>query len=263
MPVFGYGTYKLLPHAAIVGVSCALSCGYRMIDTASFYGNEKEIGKAVQSAQVSRQDVFLTTKVWNTDQGYQNTLKAFERSRLALDTDYIDLYLVHWPMREHLVATWEALESIYQSGKVRAIGVSNFHESHIALLLEKGYQCPMVNQIELHPYLNQEKLRKYCLQKNIAVESWSPVMKGNAQHDPVLMRIADKYDKTAVQVTLRWHIQHGLIPIPKSQTADRIQENIDVFDFTLEEKDMKKIDQFNKPQRYGSHPEKVYINGIF
>lgn len=258
MPWLGLGVYKAQEGEEVKrAVRTALEIGYRAIDTAAIYENESGVGEAIQESGVAREHVFLTTKVWNDDQGYESTLQAFEESLHKLRTDYIDLYLIHWPVRGQYTDTYRALEKLYKDGRVRAIGVSNFHIHHLEELL-KGCQIqPMVNQVELHPMLSQLELREFCRQRNIQMEAWSPLMKGGDifQHS-VIQELAQKYGKTPAQVILRWDIQSGIVTIPKSVTPSRIQENSDIFDFTISHEDMKKIDAINKNERVGTNPDK-------
>ncbi len=256
MPYFGLGVYKAKEGSEVeFAVQTALQHGYRSIDTAQFYGNERGVGKALKESGVPREDVFITTKVWNDSQGYENTLRAFEESREKLGLDYIDLYLIHWPVSGKYKDTWKALEHLYREKKVRAIGVSNFHIHHLEDLFEDCEIKPMVNQIELHPKLTQKELRAFCQKHSIQVEAWSPLMKGNSFDHPTLAAIAEKYGKTVPQVILRWDIQQKIITIPKSVNAERIKENADIFDFELTEQEIEDIAQMNENHRYGPNPD--------
>lgn len=255
MPVLGFGTYQIDPETAYNATSKALATGYRSIDTAAFYNNEKEVGNAIRDSGIPRKDIFLTTKLWNDNQGYQEAKDAFARSMEQLQSDYVDLYLIHWPVSGKYIDSWRALEELYQEQHVRAIGVSNFNARHIEDLLTRGMGLPAVNQIELHPYLSQKSLRNYCAEKQIRIESWAPIMKGHVTEDDKICALASRYEKTPAQVVIRWHIQHGLIPLPKSITPSRIEENFDVFDFQLSDEDMQIIDSLNYNHRYGPDPE--------
>lgn len=255
MPGFGLGVYKVEEEIAVEAVKTALKNGYRGIDTASYYKNEKGVGKGIKESGIPREEIFVTTKVWNDEQGYENTLKAFEQSLDRLGLDYLDLYLIHWPVKGKFKETWRAMEKLYEEGSVRAIGVSNFHVHHLKDLMKDSNIKPAVNQVELHPHLTQFDLRKFCQEQNIQIEAWSPLKKGRIFDEPVLKEIADKYGKTPAQVILRWDIQHQIITIPKSTKEERIIENADVFDFSLTAEEMKRIDQLNKNERTGTNPD--------
>jgi len=256
MPLFGLGVFLAKEgHEVENAVRCALELGYVHIDTAAIYGNERGVGKAVRESGIPRNEVFITSKVWNSDQGYQSTLKAFDISLDKLGTDYIDLYLIHWPKGDLSIETWKAMEEIYASGKAKAIGVSNFLVHHLQDLLPTCKITPMVNQFEFHPYLQQPSLQKYCSKHAIQVEAWSPIMKGKVNEIPVLQALGAKYGKTPVQVTLRWEIQKGIVTIPKSTKPERILSNADIFDFELTEEDMAKIDRLDKNRRIGADPD--------
>lgn len=256
MPRIGLGVYKMTePDIALKAISTALETGYRHIDTASLYANESEVGEAVRNSSVPREEIFITTKVWNKDQGYDQTLKAFEKSLELLGLEYIDLYLTHWPVKETFVDTYRAIERLYEEKLIRATGVSNHHQHHLEAIAAKANIKPMVNQIECHPRLTQFDLRTYCAEQGIAVTSWSPLARGGLLNEPTLLRISSKYSKTPAQVIVRWHLQHDLIVIPKSVTPARIAENIDVFDFELSFEDMKNIDSLNLNERTGADPD--------
>ncbi|MEI4771844.1 aldo/keto reductase [Psychrobacillus sp. FJAT-51614] len=261
MPRIGLGVYKMTePDIALNAITTAIDAGYRHIDTASLYANEKEVGEAVRNSSVARNDIFITTKVWNSDQGYDQTLKAFEKSLELLGLDHIDLYLTHWPVKETFVDTYRAIERLYEEKLIRATGVSNHQQHHLEAIAVKANVKPMVNQIECHPRLTQFDLREYCAEQGIAVTSWSPLARGGLLNEPTLQRISDKYGKSPAQTIIRWHLQHDLIVIPKSVTPTRIAENIDVFDFELTFEDMKNIDSLNLNERTGADPDNFNFN---
>jgi diketogulonate reductase-like aldo/keto reductase len=263
MPQLGLGVYKAKEgDEAYEAVSNAIKVGYRSIDTASLYGNEESVGRAVIDSKIPRNKLFITTKLWNSDQGYDSAFKAFENSLNKLSVDYIDLYLIHWPNHDMdlSVDTWRAFEEIYKSKKARAIGVSNFKPKHLEHLLKNTSVVPAVNQIELHPYMAQLETRDFCQKHDIKIESWSPLMQGGlVLKDSVITALAKKYTKSPAQVVIRWHIQNGLIVIPKSVTKSRIKENFDVFDFELSKIDMQKMDSLNKNMRVGPDPDGMAI----
>ena len=261
MPQLGLGVYKIHEGRQVHDVvNAAIQAGYRSIDTAALYGNERGVGGAVRESGIARDDIFITTKVWNADQGYGLTLKAFETSLRQLGMDYIDLYLVHWPVGRKFLQTWRACEYLYEQKLVRAIGVSNFQTHHLDQLLQEANIVPVVNQVELHPRLTQERLREYCQAKGIAVEAWGPLMRGGEiLRDEVVAKIAKRHNKTPAQVVLRWHIQRGIIVIPKSATKERIEENINIFDFELSAHDMLAIDQLDAGQRVGPDPDNFHF----
>ena len=247
MPRLGVGT----SHVAGVQdvgreIEAALSLGYRLIDTATAYGNEALIGSALAASGVARDELFVTSKVWPSDQGYHETLRAFEASRSRLGLDYLDLYLIHWPESNLTAATWRAFETLRASGLVRAIGVSNFRHGDLARLYETAKVPPAVNQIEFHPYLQQTELVEECSSRGIAVEAWSPLMRGKVGRVPELIEIGTRYNKTAAQVTIRWILQKGVITIPKSTHEYRLRENADVFDFALSAEEMAVIDALDR-----------------
>ena len=260
MPQFGLGVWQAEEGVEVEqAVTTALACGYRMIDTAAIYRNERGVGKAIVASGIPRDELFITTKVWNTDQGYDSTLKAYDASLERLQLDYVDLYLIHWPEPRagKFIETWQAFEKLYADERVRAIGVSNFKPTHLAQLLEVAHIVPMVNQVELHPKLQQHETRAFCKQHDIKVESYSPIMRGSELlQDPVLTELANLHNKTPAQIVLRWHIQNGLIVIPKSVTPSRIQENINIFDFELSDNDMQAIASMNEDKRIGIDPDK-------
>lgn len=259
MPQLGLGVWQVKNGQEIeTAIHSALDSGYRMIDTASMYGNEEGVGEAVRSSNVSRDELFITTKLWNSDHGYKNTHKAFDESLKRLNMDYVDLYLIHWPVPKlhKTIETWRALEEIYNSGRAKAIGVCNFNISHLEEMMANTTIVPAVNQIELHPYLQQNELRNYCHEKGIHPESWAPIggTGGDLLQNPTLADLAKKHGKSPAQIVLRWHIQIGQIIIPKSTHPERIAQNIDIFDFTLDENDMAAIAGLNADIRLGPDP---------
>ncbi|MCG7345618.1 aldo/keto reductase [Sporosarcina sp. ACRSL] len=257
MPQLGLGVYKMTDsEETIQAITYALEVGYRAIDTAAIYENEKETGEAIRQSGIPREELFITSKVWNTDQGYDETLRAFEASLERLGMDYLDLYLTHWPVAGSFVDTYRAIERLYDEKLIRATGVSNHHIHHLEKVFNVTNVKPMVNQIELHPRLTQEPLRNFCNDHGITVTSWSPLARGRLMEEPILQQIGLKYGKTPAQVIIRWHLQHGLVVIPKSVTPSRIQSNIDVKDFELTPEDMLKIDGLNRDERTGTNPEK-------
>ncbi|MFK8795546.1 aldo/keto reductase [Planococcus plakortidis] len=260
MPRFGLGVYKMTDkEAAVEAMVKAIQTGYQAIDTASVYENEAEVGEAVRAGGVPREKLFITSKVWNTDQGYDQTLRAFEASLKRLDMDYLDLYLTHWAIPNTFEETYRAIERLYDEKLIRAAGVSNHQQHHLEKILAKANTKPMVNQIELHPQLTQEPLREFCAAQDIAVTSWSPLARGRLLEDPVLSEIGEKHGKSIAQTIIRWHLQNDLIVIPKSVTPSRIVENADVFDFELSEEEMKQISALNQDWRSGTHPDEIKV----
>ncbi|MFE5323995.1 aldo/keto reductase [Paenibacillus sp. NPDC056579] len=255
MPWLGLGVWKTKDGEEVIqSVKAAIQAGYRSIDTAAAYGNEDGVGTAIKESGVQRDELFITTKVWNADQGYDSTLRAFEESRRKLGLDVIDLYLVHWPVKGKYKDTWRALEKLYKDGAVRAIGVSNFQVHHLEDVMSQSEITPMVNQVEFHPLLTQEKLRSFCREHRIQLEAWSPLMQGNLDI-PLLSELGAKHGKSPAQIILRWDLQHGVVTIPKSVTASRIQQNGDIFDFQLSAEDMAKLDALNENRRFGPDPD--------
>jgi methylglyoxal/glyoxal reductase len=256
MPQFGLGVYKAANGTEVTtAVEAAIQAGYTLIDTASFYQNESGVAAGVKNSGINREDIFLTSKVWNTDQGYESTLNAFEKTLKELEVDYLDLYLIHWPVGDRFLDTWRAFEKLYKEGYIKAAGVSNFQIHHLEKLLANSSLVPAVNQVELHPRLTQIELRDYCQQKNIQVESWSPLGRGRLLHEPTIEYVAKKYEKTPAQIIIRWHLQNELVVIPKSVTPERIAENADVFNFELSGEDMNVLNQLNMNERFGQHPD--------
>ncbi|MCM3261162.1 aldo/keto reductase [Paenibacillus lautus] len=255
MPWLGLGVWKTKEGEEVIqSVKSAIAAGYRSIDTAAIYGNEEGVGQAIRESGVSRDELFITTKVWNDDQGYEKTLQAFETSRKKLGLDIVDLYLVHWPGKDKYLETWKALIHLQKEGLVRSIGVSNFQIRHLQHIIEETGVVPVVNQVELHPLLSQKELQGYARENHIVLEAWSPLMQGNLDQ-PALAQIAEKYGKTTAQVILRWDIQNGVIVIPKSIKDHRIRENAGIFDFELSAEDMAAIDGLNQNKRFGSNPD--------
>ena len=259
IPQVGLGVFQTKEGAEVErAVESALEAGYRLIDTAAAYGNEAGVGKAVKASGLPREEVFITTKLWNANHAYEDALRAFDESLSKLDCGYIDLYLIHWPlpMEGKFTQAWKAMERLYADKRVRAIGVSNFKPHHLDELLKGAQTVPAVNQIELHPLFQQKATRAYCAEHGIAVESYSPLMQaGEALEHPVIANLAQKYGKTPAQVILRWHVQSGFIVIPKSVKPERIRENIDLFDFELSEQDMRAIDGMDGGRRIGADPD--------
>lgn len=255
MPGFGLGVFKVAEGDLVVNaVKSAIRTGYRSIDTAAIYANEEGVGRGIRESGLPRDQIFVTSKVWNGDQGYDSTLQAFETSLKKLGMDYLDLYLIHWPVKAKYLDTWRALLKLYGEKKVRAIGVSNFPIAHLKNILEMSDVIPAVNQVELHPLLNQKELRDFCREASIQIEAWSPIMKGNLDL-PLLMELSQKYNKTPAQVVLRWHVQHDVVVIPKSVHDYRIRENSQIFDFSLSNEDMLRIDSLNENKRFGPDPD--------
>ncbi|MBL4952832.1 aldo/keto reductase [Neobacillus sp. OS1-32] len=260
MPWFGLGVFKVKEGSEVIeSVRAALKHGYRAIDTAAVYQNEEGVGKAIKESGVPREEIFITSKVWNSDQGYESTLQAYETSLKKLGLDYLDLYLIHWPGKNKFKETWKALEKLYKDGRVRAIGVSNFKIHHLEELLKDCEIKPMVNQVEFHPHLTQKDLLAYCQKEGIQLEAWSPLKQGQLVNDPVLTEIGKKYGKSAVQVILRWDLQNKVVTIPKSIKEQRIIDNANIFDFELTAEDMETIDGLNKDERVGSDPDVMMV----
>ncbi|MDC3424434.1 aldo/keto reductase [Aquibacillus sp. 3ASR75-11] len=256
MPRLGLGVFKVEDGQEVIqSVKAALKHGYISIDTAAVYKNEEGVGQAIKESGISRKELFVTSKVWNDDQGYDATLKAFETSLTKLGLDYLDLYLIHWPGKDKYKQTWKALEQLYKEGKIRAIGVSNFHVHHLEDLIEDAEIKPMVNQVEYHPHLAQKELHAYCKKEEIQLEAWSPLKQGQLLDEPVIKEIANQYGKSPAQVIIRWDLQNEVVTIPKSIKEHRIVENASVFDFELTKEDMARIDRLNKDERVGPNPD--------
>ncbi|KIL74410.1 aldo/keto reductase [Bacillus badius] len=262
MPQLGFGVWQVEDDQATVAVTKAIETGYRSIDTAMVYQNETGVGKAIQQSSVPREELFITTKVWNSDQGYENTLRAFEESLERLGLEYVDLYLIHWPTPKYdeYVDTYKALEKLYHDGRVKAIGVCNFEIEHLERILKECDVKPVLNQVECHPYLAQPEMKEFCAKHDILVEAWSPLEQGgDVLKDAVIQQIAEVHRKSPAQVVLRWHIQNGTIVIPKSVTPSRIEENFQVFDFELSQEEMTEINELNRNRRKGPAPNDMNI----
>ena len=261
MPKIGYGVFRVDEGKELEdAVVTAIRSGYRSIDTAAIYGNERSVGKgirkAIESELVTREELFVTSKLWNNHSSYDETITAYNQTLEKMGLDYLDLYLIHWPGQDKYLMPWKALENLYQEGRVKSIGVSNFQVNHLENLLSHSEIIPVINQIEFHPKLTQSEVRAYCLQHNIQVEAWSPLMNAELLNNEKVREIASKHGKSAAQVILRWDIQHGVITIPKSMTPSRIKENISLFDFSLTDEDMKQLNDLNENLRNGPHPDK-------
>ena len=246
IPSIGFGTYKSGDDEETAKiVKNALNLGYKMIDTASFYNNEVGIGNGIKESGIDRKDIFIVTKLWNDDHGYDKTIEAFNKSLNNLQVDYIDLYLIHWPNKLN-AETWRAFEHLYETGKIKAIGVCNFKIEHLEELKKTAKIMPMVNQVEIHPFSTKNNIINYCKDNNIKVVAWSPISRGRVLSNDLMIDLSQKYKKSIVQIVLRWHMQKGVIPIPKSSNENRIKENIDIFDFEISSEDMKAIDSLDE-----------------
>jgi 2,5-diketo-D-gluconate reductase A len=259
IPQLGFGVFEIPESETADAVTVALEAGYRHIDTAAVYGNERGVGDALKASAIPREENFVTTKVWNADHGADATRAALERSLSTLGLEYVDLYLIHWPVavRDRYVETWSAMRSLQDEGAIRAIGVSNFEPEHLARLHEETGVVPTVNQIELHPRLQQAQLRGYHARHGIATEAWAPLAKGGVLDDRAILGLAERVGRTPAQVVLRWHVQLGNIAVPKSVTPSRIRQNLDVFDFELSEEDLQTIAGLEANERVGPHPDSV------
>jgi len=256
MPWLGLGIHRAGAGEAVVeAMKCALNAGYRSIDAATYYENEHRVGEVLSECGIPREEIFLTSKVWNTDQGYHSTIRAFETSLEKMQTSYLDLYLIHWPMGHLSIESWRAMEELYEMGKIRAIGVSNFLIHQLKDLMDHARIMPMVNQVEFHPELVQPELLQFCKENQIQPEAWRPLMKGQVNEIKLLQELAEKYQKSPVQIVLRWDIQKGVVTIPKSVTPERIIHNANIFDFELTQEDMDKIDRLNQNKRMGQDPD--------
>ncbi|MBM9545908.1 aldo/keto reductase [Leptospira sp. 201903074] len=249
VPQLGLGVWKSRPKECLEAVKSALSLGYRHIDTAAIYGNEADVGTAIKESGVSRNDIFLVTKLWNADQGYDTALRAIDVSLKKLGTDYVDMYLIHFPVSGKRNESWKALEKIKAEGKAKSIGVSNFMVPHLEELLKETGTVPAMNQVEYHPFLQDTKLKEYCIQKGILLEAYSPLAHGQKLEDSRITKLANQYKKSNAQILIRWSLQAGHVVIPKSKNPERIRENADVYDFVLSEADMKEIAGWNEDFR--------------
>ncbi|WP_091024786.1 aldo/keto reductase [Bacillus sp. UNCCL81] len=260
MPIIGLGVFQVEDGQVVIdSVKASIRNGYRSIDTAAIYQNEEGVGQGIREAleenDLKREDLFITSKVWNADLGYQSTIDAFELSLKKLGLDYLDLYLIHWPVEGKYVESWKALETLYKNGKVKAIGMSNFQIHHLKEVMANAEIMPMINQVELHPMLSQVELREFLKENSIQVEAWAPLMQGQLFENETLSQIANKHNKSIAQVVLRWHLQNGVVIIPKSIKEHRIQENANIFDFELTEEDMNQINSLNQNLRVGPDPD--------
>ncbi|NML38377.1 aldo/keto reductase [Chitinophaga sp. G-6-1-13] len=256
MPYFGLGVWQTNDGQEVIdAVTYALDAGYRHIDTAAIYENEEGVGTAVANNKVDRKDIFITSKVWNADQGYDKTLRAFDESLEKLKTDYLDLYLIHWPVKGQYKETWRALEKLYVDGRVKAIGVSNFLQHHLEDLFQGANVLPMVDQLEFHPFLVQPTLLDFCRQHHIQYQAWSPLMQGKVFKVPELQQLAEKYGVSIAQLVLRWDLQKGVVTIPKSVQQQRIMSNAEIFNFEITPEDVAAIDALDRSERVGPDPD--------
>lgn len=260
MPRHGFGVYKLTDEKRMrTALETAADVGYRLFDTASFYHNEKQLGDFFQSSGLKRDDFFVTTKMWNTEQGYDETLRAFEQSQKKLQLDQIDLYLVHWPKRDTFFETWRAVEKLYDEGLVRAIGVSNFEAHHLDRLRTSANVLPVVDQVETHPHFPNHLLHRYLEELHVVHQAWSPLGRGGVLEESTLIELGKKHGKSPAQIVLRWHLQNNISIIPKSETPSRIKENADIYDFELTEADMRQVDRLNTGERVSHAPDVMYV----
>lgn len=258
MPTVGFGTWQISNAEAPVIINQALDAGYRLIDTASMYNNEEGIGKAIKENSLSRAEIFLATKLWSNDHGYDNALRAMDNSLKRLQTDYIDLFHIHWPVpkSDKYVPTWKALSRLHKEGLAKSIGVCNFQISHLQRLLDETGIVPAVNQIELHPHFQQKELREFHAKHGIVTEAWSPLSRGEVFTDKAIAALSEKYKKSPAQIVLRWHFENGLVAIPKSSNFSRILENLNIFDFKLNESDLVEISKIDKTDgRISANPD--------
>lgn len=257
IPAQGFGVFRIENGSDVYNaVLQALKAGYRLIDTALIYGNEEGVGEAIEDSNIPREEIFVTTKLWNYDQGYDKTIKAFHESMKRMQLDYIDIYLVHWPGEDKYVDTYKALEDLYEKNLIKAIGVCNFKIHHLKTLMDKTDITPAINQIEIHPLMSQKETIKFCKDNDIQVEAWGPLMQGKEDLDiKELSKISEKYDKSNAQIILRWHFENKVLALPKSETPSRIKENINIFDFKLTKDEIKIIDELNQNKRLGPDPD--------
>jgi diketogulonate reductase-like aldo/keto reductase len=256
MPYFGLGVFKTMEGNEVENsVKWALEAGYRHIDTAAIYENERGVGNAIKASGIPRNELFITTKAWNENQRKGTVMEGFEESLKLLQTDYVDLYLIHWPVKGKYTETWKVFEEIYRSGRARSIGVSNFLQHHLEDIFQIAEIMPMVDQVECHPHLVQQPLVDFCQSHHIVFEAWSPIMRGAVNDIPLFIELAEKYKKTPVQIVLRWDLQKEIVTIPKSVHKDRIESNADVFDFELSTEDIHRIDALDINKRFGAHPD--------
>ena len=257
IPQLGFGVFQIEPDQTREAVATALEIGYRHIDTAEMYGNERGVGEAIRGSGLQRDEVFVTSKLSNDNHAYDDALQAFEETLARVDIDYLDLFIIHWPLPAvgDFLQTWRALEEMARSGRVRAVGVSNFQVAHLERVLANTDTVPAVNQIEVHPYLTNEAVRTFCVEHQIAVEAYSPIAQGQVLEDPAITAIAEQVGKSAAQVTLRWHLQRGDIIFPKSVTRERVEANFDLFDFALDDDQLAAISALNRDERTGQDPD--------
>lgn len=262
IPCIGYGTYKAADTNSCDIIATAAKAGYRFFDTASFYGTETFLAEALKQADLPRNEVFITSKVWKAEMGYNETLEAFERTLKNLDTDYLDLYLIHWPRytldgewKQTCIDTWKAMEELYEAGRVRAIGLSNFLPHHMDVILDNCNIKPMVNQLEVHPGYTQEAAIRYCQERDILVQAWSPLGRQRVLEEPLLIELAAKYDVTSAQICLRFLLQRGINPIPKASSFERMRNNMDIFDFSITTEDMHRLNTLPQTGWSGEHPD--------
>lgn len=256
MPEVGFGVFQVPPgQKTYDAVRKALKLGYRAVDTATAYENEEDVGRALRDSDIDRKDIFLTTKLWIPDHGYDSTLRAFEQSKAKIGVEIIDLYLIHWPAKRDFTETWRAMERLYREGQIRAIGVSNFLIHHLETLLEKAEITPAINQIEFHPFNVQPGLLEFCDVHAIQVEAWSPLVRGRFFDHPVIAEIAEHHGRSPAQILIRWDLQHRVVTIPRSTQEDHIRENSEVFDFELSSEEMSKLDALDEGKRIGPHPD--------
>jgi 2,5-diketo-D-gluconate reductase A len=257
IPQLGFGVFLIPPDETVAATTTALETGYRHIDTAQMYGNEKQVGEAIRRSGIPRDDVFVTSKLNNNRQARDDILRSFDQSLADLGVDRLDLFLIHWPLPgvSDYVARWKVMEEILAGGRVRAIGVSNFQPHHLRDVLDSSEITPAVNQVEAHPFLTQDELRAFAAERGIVTEAWAPIARGRVNADPVIRRIAEQVGRTPAQVTLRWHIQRGDVVFPKSVTRSRVEENFAIFDFELDEQAMEAITRLNRGERTGPDPD--------